>query len=553
MFTPTQLAASVIAVLVAACACSLVVFARGIHRRVAYGVLCVCASLAIVSWVRFGDFHSIYVDRTQGDLRRNRPKAEHHQPLHFHEFFHYYLGSKYFREVGYLGLYDCTVLADHEMGDESHSGARIGVKYVRDLGDVLQDKTYADAMEHCRAENRPRFSDARWASFKDDIRELERLVPDDWWNEAVYDAGFNPPPSWVLVGSTFSNIIPIRAGRVPTYLLATSLDMMLLLGCFYALRSAFGRTAAVVAAIFLGASFIASYGWNGGAFLRYTWISALVISFAAMKHGRWVLAGALLAASACDRVFPAGFALGAIVPIAYRALRSTEHRRVLLRLGAGFGGTVVVLFIASAIIFGFSSWTTFFSRILRHGDVYYVSHIGLKKLLTFRSWVPQQNFHGHEGLMRFHDWNVHLRETWSEQRPVALLVQAIAFAAALATSVKRRPYEAAVLCGVVFMFVFSLPANYYYVVLALVPALLLRGAATAPAPMRRLREYGGLVAFLVFWTFTFLAPFVWNDDIVYDFWICLGLLLFLVAWTAAWLDPRLLQSLVPRRAATAQS
>ena len=38
--------------------------------------------------------------------------------LHYHEFFHYYLGSKYFRELGYTGLYDCVALA------EARSGAR---------------------------------------------------------------------------------------------------------------------------------------------------------------------------------------------------------------------------------------------------------------------------------------------------------------------------------------------------------------------------------------------------------------------------------------------
>src|SRR5579883_1094887 len=333
MFDSDQLLASVIAVFVASAACAVLVFARtqrAIARRAAYAALCACAMLALMSWLRFGRFHTVFLDAHPGDFGPNRPKVEAHQPLHFHEMFHYYVGSKYFRELGYLGLYDCTVLADQEIAREEGVAPHITNAYVRDLADVLNDKTHAAALEHCRSEVRPRFSDERWRSFKGDIRELQRLVPDDWWNEAVFDAGFNPPPSWTVVGASFSNVIPLRNGTLPTYLVATGLDMALLVVAFACVFKAFGRTTAVVAAVFFGATFITSYGWN---------------------------AGALLAMSACDRIFPAGFAVGAAAPIAWRALRSPEHRRQLARFGGGFGATVAVLVVASCVLFGASSWS----------------------------------------------------------------------------------------------------------------------------------------------------------------------------------------------------
>ncbi len=370
-------------------------------------------------------------------------------------------------------------MADHEIAEEDHAPPRV-TSYVRDLDDVLQDKPYPTAIQDCTQKHRDHFTPARWASFKSDIRELHRLVPDTWWNEVVFDAGFNPPPSWVVLGSAIANVIPIRAAGIPTYLAATSIDMMLLLACYFAIRTSFGRVSAVLAVIFFGASFIASYAWNGGAFLRFSWITAVVLSLAAMRRGRWALAGALLGAAVCDRIFPAGFAIGAAVPLAYRALllRSPDARKVLMRFGAGFGGTIAVLVALSCVVFGLPSWVTFFSRILRHGDVYYVMHIGLKKVLTFRDWVPSQNFQGHDGLRRFHDWNLHLRATWAAMRPLVIPIQLLAVVGAGCASLRRRPYEAALLCGVVFMFVFNLPANYYYVVLTLVPALLFHSAAT---------------------------------------------------------------------------
>jgi hypothetical protein len=545
VYSANQAAASLFAVLVTASICGVLVFRRGVPRRGAYLTLCGAAVLAMAAWFRFGDFQSIYVDADAADAAsRHRRKIERHEPLHFHEFFHYYLGSKYFRELGYLGLYDCTVLADSEIARDEQVPTRIG-GYVRNLEDVLTDKSYAAAMDHCRDEVRPHISDARWASFEHDIRELHRLVPDDWWNSAVYDAGFNPPPSWVVFSSAIANVIPIRAGPVPTYLLATSIDLALLLACFVALRSTFGATTAVVAAIYFGSSFISHYGWNGGAFLRFTWVTAVVFSLAAMKCEQWALAGACLGFATCDRLFPAGFALGALAPLAYRALHSSAHRRATLRFGVGFAGVVAALFVASCAVFGLSSWAVFFARILKHGDVYYVMHIGLKKVMTYRDWVPRQNFNGHEGLARFHDWNLRLRATWASMRPIVLAVQLLAALGAGLASVRARPYEAALLCGLVFMFVFNLPANYYYVIITVVPAILLRRAATGTSIRRRSREFIALAAFNVFWVCTLVAPHLWGDDIVFDYVIALSLAVFLAIWIAVWLDIPWLRSLWP--------
>ena len=105
-------------------------------------------------------------------------------------------------------------------------------------------------------------------------------------------------------------------------------------------------------------------------------------------------------------------------------------------------------------------------------------------------------------------------------------------------SIRRRPYEAAMLCGTLFMFAFNLPANYYFAVLALVPALVFRGAATATSMPRRLRDYVALLAFTTFWMFTLIAPELVRDDIIYNFYICVGLAIFLFVWIAAWTESR---------------
>lgn len=541
-FDGNQLYLAFLTVNVAAMAGGLLVFQRGRPRaqirQWTTAVLCGCALLAVSSWTRFGEMHAIFVDAPDATAGMpHRRKIERHQPFHFHEFFHYYLGAKYFRDLGYEGLYDCTALADTENAQQLGLPRHVG-GWVRDLDDVLRDKSYESAIARCQTEYVDKMSPARWQAFRADLRQLQTLVPDDWWTDVVYDAGFNPPPSWVLLGGLLANVIPIQWAGAPTYLLATGIDMALLAACFLVLRRAFGTAAAAMAGVFFGASFIASYGWNGGAFLRYTWVSFVVFGVAAAKRGRWALAGGLLAAATCDRIFPAGFALGAIAPVAWRAWRAARpevDRKRLARFVVGFGGVTLALVLVSTLVFGFDAWRVFVTRIGRHGDVYYTMHIGLKKVITWRDWTPSQNFHGHEGLQRFHDWNLRLRATWVSMRWLVVPVQALALGGALLASVRRKPQEAALLVGSVAMFCFSLPANYYYVVLALVPAVLLRGAATAPTAARRVRDWVVLCGFALFWMSTLLAPKMFGDDIVYDHFICVTLLVFLGGWIALWL------------------
>jgi hypothetical protein len=73
-------------------------------------------------------------------------------------------------------------------------------------------------------------------------------------------------------------------------------------------------------------------------------------------------------------------------------------------------------------------------------------------------------------------------------------------------------------------------------VLAVVPALLVRRAATNSRPQGRLRDYAALGTFNAFWLGTQVAPHLWHDDIVYDFIICVMLAVFLVVWIAAWIE-----------------
>ena len=174
-FDSNQLLASLFTVFFAFAIGSAIALERGRGRRVvrkwAPWLLGVLAVVALWSWTRFGDMHAIYVDAQPGmNGAVGRHKIEKRVPFHFHEFFHYYLGGKYFRQVGYQALYDCVALADSEIAAEEHVPVRAGMpdgnrRWVRSLDDVLSDRPYDAALDHCRGEFRPKFSDARWEQF----------------------------------------------------------------------------------------------------------------------------------------------------------------------------------------------------------------------------------------------------------------------------------------------------------------------------------------------------------------------------------------------------
>ena len=88
--------------------------------------------------------------------------------LHQSEVYHYYIGTKYFAELGHDGLYEATVIADFE---DDRPGHRPRAP-VRDLKDGSRETTRGELVQR-RAQIKRRFPSAeRWRQFKADIALL---------------------------------------------------------------------------------------------------------------------------------------------------------------------------------------------------------------------------------------------------------------------------------------------------------------------------------------------------------------------------------------------
>ena len=296
------------------------------------------AALAAVGYLNFLSFHG---EKTW---------------VHYHDVAHYYLGSKYFRELGYGDLYTAMLRAEAEVYSN-----RFKTIEARDLhsGELVHIRGLLQSSAPVKAA----FSAERWEAFKADVTFFrETLGPQ--YATLYQDHGFNPTPLWAAIGGFLANLVP--AGSATGIFLLTLIDPVLILAAFAAVFWAFGIETALLAAIHFCVIFGAGFGWTGGAFLRFLWFFGVVAGFAALAKGRHATAGALLALAAVLRIFPAFFAAALLGKAIGDGLMHGGIERGYRRFFASFALTAVLLVAFSAGAFGAGAWRAFRSNMDQH-------------------------------------------------------------------------------------------------------------------------------------------------------------------------------------------
>src|SRR6478735_117191 len=132
------------------------------------------------------------------------PNTRYSEYYHRHEFYHYYLGSKFFKEIGYTELYECTAVAEVELG----RGAAVAKRDLRDLHvnliKPIKDTYVLSNPEKCKN----KFSAARWEDWKKDVDWFYHSSVGSYWDNMQKDHGYNPPPVWGMTGKLFASIAP---------------------------------------------------------------------------------------------------------------------------------------------------------------------------------------------------------------------------------------------------------------------------------------------------------------------------------------------------------
>ncbi|MHB8873532.1 MAG: glycosyltransferase 87 family protein, partial [Myxococcaceae bacterium] len=296
--------------------------------------------------------------------------------VHTWDTYHYYVGSKYFPELGYDRLYECTALADNEAGFTAVVARRtftdLRTNVMVGTGDILAHP------EQCKSH----FSAERWVEFRHDVGWFRGRVVPDRWEAMQRDHGYNATPVWNMVGHALSTLAP--ASEVPVGLL-NLLDPLLLLGMAWLIYWAFGWRALALAMLVLGTDYANRYFWTGGAFLRHDWLFFTVAYVCLLKKERPLLAGLAIAYAATLRLFPVLMLVGPILA-AIEILRAEKRldRRYLKLFGGAALGVALLLPASLLLSGGTETYRRFIHNTQKHAATPLTNHMGLRTAVSYR-------------------------------------------------------------------------------------------------------------------------------------------------------------------------
>ncbi|NQZ98931.1 MAG: hypothetical protein HRU01_20700, partial [Myxococcales bacterium] len=393
-----------------------------------------------------------------------------HYPGYAHprDNFHYYLGSKYFPELGYERLYACAAVADAEAGLRGPgSGGRI-----RDLGSntLVPARATLDRPARCKGH----FSAERWEAFSRDVAFMRGRLPAAKWRTIFSDHGYNATPAWGLIGGVLTNSAPLGRGQLRAL---TAIDPLLLAAMWGAVVWAFGWRVACIGSIFWGTNYFAGYGWTGGGILRQDWLAATVIGLCLLRREQRFAAGFALGWAALLRVFP-GFLLVALAlaegasMLASRRLHVSAPRR---RIAAGALLALAIGVPLSGVVMGRSDsaggtgpgllvWLDFANNSRIHLTTPLQNHMGLQTLLSFDPDQTARKLRDITQTDAYADWKRARVETLRDRYPLYVLA-VIGFAAWLAVVGREREDWVVASLGIGLVPIASELTNYYYAVL----------------------------------------------------------------------------------------
>ena len=445
------------------------------------------AIIAVLAWPNFGRLHG-------------------QSGIHHWEQFHYFLGSKYFPELQYDGIYAASLAAEVEV-DLGHPVQ----SHMRDLRDnevVPTIRTHSHQQEV-----RERFSDTRWRLFVQDVSYFLRSNNYDYLSRIRLDHGYNPTPTWTFTARLFSAHLPARDG---TLSFLAWIDPLLLAAMFWMIFRTFGSRIGCLSLVIFGLGYPWRFDWVGGAFLRQDWLAAIGIAVCLMRQKKFLPAGLLIAYATMVRVFPGAFLVGPAV-VAVRILVKTRRPPAwTLRLATGFViGVVLCLTAGSLTPSGAPVWKAFSENLQKHHGTWLTNNVGLENLVTYdRDTLTRADvdFNLPEPWLR---WQAKM-DRLHDQRQAFILGGAIAFLMFIVLAAWRwEPREAAVL-GTAIAFGAVILTCYYWVMLCLLP--LSRG---------RWRPTAGLLALnLGLYGLHLLTP---SFEMIYGT-MSLALLVFFMAW-----------------------
>ena len=338
--------------------------------------------------------------------------------LHSWDTFHYYAGSKYFKELAYDRLYECIAVADSE---EPGLRRRVELRKVMNLRNNMMEGT-GEILAHPEA-CKGHFTPERWQAFRKDVAFFRAKHDVKRWEELQTDHGYNGTPVWNIAGTLLANTGPATEDQVS---FLTRIDPFFIVGITLMCWWAFGWRTVCVALAVLATNFPSRFYWTGGAFLRWDWLFYFCGGICLVKKEKPFLGGLFLGYSTLLRVFPVFVFMGPVLmvvrqlwgthtadspawriklwrdqrfkteerhhmltiykPEPAKSLRALIDRidRRYLRLFAGAALTIAILMpLSLATSGGIEGYRAFIYNTNKHKETPLTNHMGLRTVVTY--------------------------------------------------------------------------------------------------------------------------------------------------------------------------
>lgn len=464
------------------------------NRHLALAALVVCGVLAHT--------HSLTRDNVLAGVRLVQP------PIHLHEFLHYYLGSKYFEELGHATLYEAIVIADYE---DDRSAFRPRNRF-RDLRTNRVDRVRRDVIRE-GSSAKQRFTPDRWQDFKQDVDLLRSsFISRPAWHRSaiVQDHGYNGSPLTTLLLGRLANQPFVSSLTFLQTMRWMDLILVGLITLMIGVR--IGPAPGLVFAVLWLANPFNDYGYVGGSFLRYNFALALLLAWHALDAGRRKQAGAWLALATHLRIFPALFAAGLLLHDLARP--GAAARRDALKRNAPLYVSFAASGIAIAALTAFTPapaeqnvWQDFQGRISVHARALAFNAVGVAA--TFAYSPDQSEAARRQALAEGETvpWEELVTQTLDARAAPRFAVSLLLLAATFVCA-RKLPGRYAMFLGFPLLFSLMYTSHYYYLALGLL-ALVFRDHRAA---LLALTAGFGSIALLA-------TPTLFEDEVLRFAWM----------------------------------
>ncbi|MEE9384290.1 MAG: hypothetical protein V3V08_12865 [Nannocystaceae bacterium] len=272
---------------------------------------------------------------------------------HGYDAYHYLLGPKYYRELSYDDLYNCTAAVLNRRGLKPNDR-------VRDLHTYLHVRVDRLDTSYCR----DRFSKARWEEWGRDVRAIRKFMGARRLRRAMGDRGYNGSPLHALLAGSLGQTFEVSHANLAK---AALLDIFALCLMMLVVCRSFGLRLGLIFALFFFVNAADGFFVIGTSWFRYIWMVALGAGLACMRRNAYALAGILLATSALLNVFPAVFSLAVVLKAGHVVIiRRHLPRRYKRFLAAAALTTVFGLGAASSFARGITNHVEFAENLQKH-------------------------------------------------------------------------------------------------------------------------------------------------------------------------------------------